>query len=186
MNREEELFQLADNQQGYFTCNQAETCGYARSNFHLKLKSGEWTREMRGIYRLARYPFTQRPELVLWSLWSCNAKGIPQGVWSHETALDIHEMSDVMPKRMHLSVPKKFRKGTPIPKILHLHYEDISETDLESHQGYRVTTPLKTLRDVIQEGKVPREQIIQAFEDALRKGLLSPSEIRKLRNTYAI
>ncbi len=52
---------------------------------------------MRGIYRLAHYPVAERPELVLWILWSCNRKRELQGICSHdirrhETALDIHEL----------------------------------------------------------------------------------------------
>jgi len=118
MNQDTKLFNMTDRQQGFFTAKQAEKCGYARSNFHLKLSSGEWTKELRGIYRLGRYPVTDRPELVLWSLWSRNNQDIPQGTWSHETALDIHELSDVMPTKMHMTVPVHFRRRLAIPRIL--------------------------------------------------------------------
>ncbi len=184
MNKEDAIFQVADSQQGYFTSEQAEKCGYQRSHFHQKITSGEWSRELRGIYKLVRYPIIQRPELVLWSLWSRNKKGEPQGIWSHETALDIHEISDVMPKKMHLSVPSKFRKRAEIPKLLYLHYLDIPEVDTELHQGYRITTPFRTILDVIREGKVPHEQITRAIHDATRKGLISQKELRQLKEFY--
>ncbi|SCA64183.1 hypothetical protein SCG7086_CL_00100 [Chlamydiales bacterium SCGC AG-110-P3] len=50
---------------------QAQASSIPRSNFHRRLASGEWVREQRGIYRLARYPVIDRPELVIYSLWSC-------------------------------------------------------------------------------------------------------------------
>lgn len=177
MSKKDFIFQIADHQQGFFTSNQAEECGYRRSNFHRYISSGEWIKEQRGIYRLAHYPVTDRPELVLWCLWSCNRLGHPQGVWSHDTALDIYELSDVMPAKMHLSVPKRFRKGIEIPKSLVLHFADIPESDIRSQQGYRITTPLRTLIDVIEEAKLSNDLIVQAIRDAIQKGLVSRKEL---------
>ena len=134
---------------------------------------------LRGIYRLARYPVTDRSELVLWVLWSRDRKGNPQGVWSHETALDIHEMSDIMPSKMHMTVPPGFRKRVPIPKHLKLRYATLAKGDKETWQGYQVTTPLRTLIDVIEEGIVPEEQIEQAVRDGLRKGILNLRDLDK-------
>lgn len=173
MSKQDSLFEIADRQQGYFTSQQAEECGFSRSNFHFKLRSGEWLKEQRGIYRLARYPVSERPELVLWTLWSRDKKGAPQGVWSHETALDIHELSDMMPAKMHMSVPVRFRKKIEIPKILCLHFADLTESNIETRQGFKVTTPLQTLIDVIDEGTVPQEQVIQAIREAVQRGLIS-------------
>ncbi|MCB1114142.1 MAG: type IV toxin-antitoxin system AbiEi family antitoxin domain-containing protein, partial [Chlamydiia bacterium] len=154
MGSQDQLFEIADRQQGFFTAKQAEECGYKRSNFRLKINSGEWTQEERGIYRLARYPMTERPELVLWSLWSKNIEDIPQGVWSHETALDIHELSDVMPSKMHMTVPPDFRRRKEPPKLLCLYRDVLERLDIEEGQGYRVTTPLRTIIDCVTEGTV--------------------------------
>lgn len=171
-----ELFEIADSQQGYFTSLQAGDCGISRSNFHRFLASGEWIREMRGIYRLARYPLTDRPELVLYSLWSRDRKGNVQGVWSHDTALDIHNLSDLMPVKMHMTVPQKFRKGS-IPLMLSLHYNQLTTKDIEQHQGYRVTTPLKTLIDVAQEGRISPDLIAQGIRQALARGQISRGDL---------
>src|SRR5574338_62456 len=177
MSNKDKLFQIADRQQGFFTTRQAEECGFLRSNFHLKIKVGEWVREMRGIYRLAHYPITDRPELVLWTLWSCNRKGEPQGVWSYETALDIYELSDIMPSKMHMSVPPNFRRRTGIPRVLYLHFTNISIADIEIRQGYRVTKALRTLLDIVEEGKIGEDQISQALKEALERGLISRRDV---------
>ena len=179
MSKKDRLFEIADRQQGYFTSQQAEKCGYSRTNFHRYVASGEWLKELRGIYRLAHYPVTPSPDLVLWSLWSRNLKGKVQGVWSHETALEIHELSDVMPAKLHMTVPKGFRKWTEIPKILSLHFADLSKPESISQQGYLVTTPIKTIIDIVTEGKLSEDLIVQAIEDALHKGLISRKELRE-------
>jgi predicted transcriptional regulator of viral defense system len=173
------LFAVADRQQGYFTSQQAQECGFARSNFHYRLRSGEWEKAQRGIYRLARYPVTERGELVLWMLWSRDKGGNSQGVWSHETALDIHELSDVMPSKMHMTVPLRFRKRIEIPKILKLHFEDLFKEDVEIRQGYRVTTPLRTLLDIIKAESVSQDHIIQAIKEGIQRGILILQDMAK-------
>lgn len=188
MDKETRLLQITEGQQGYFTSRQAEECGFSRPNFHRKVLSGKWCKEkLRGIYRLANYPSTLRPELALWTLWSADKQGNPQGIWSHETALEIHGLSEVAPARLHMSVPKKFRKSTEIPKDLCLHFiEEIPQSDIEIRQGYRVTTPLRTLADVIRKGTTQNEQIELAILDlaiqkSLIKGLATIQEMEQLQ-----
>jgi len=189
MSKENRLLEIAESQQGYFTSRQAEECGFAPPNFHRKVKSGLWVKErLRGIYRLANYPFMPDSHLVLWTLWSADKHGNPQGVWSHETALSIHKLSDVAPVKLHLSVPAKFRKSTKIPKNLCLHFVDeIPSADVEIRQGYRVTTPVRTLTDVIQEETTQHEQIERsildlALQKSLFQGILTTQEMEELIN----
>ncbi len=188
MNKEDKLLEIAESQQGYFTSRQAVECGFSRANFHRKLRSGKWCKEgLRGIYRLANYPSPARPELALWTLWSANKQGHPLGIWSHETALDIHGLSDVAPAKLHMSVPKNFRRSTAIPNVLCLHFVDeIPPSNIEQRQGYRVTTPLRTLGDVIREGVIQNEQIEVAILDlgikkSLIKGLATIQEMEQLK-----
>lgn len=185
MSKEDDLFFVAESQQGYFTSLQAEQCGYSPTNFHRYLDSGTWLKEMRGIYHLSRYPMTERPELVLWSLWSRNKRGKVRGVWSHETALDIYGLSDVMPFKLHLTVPKKFRKRD-IPKILVLHFADLKDHDIQSQQGYLVTTPLRTLIDIAEKEELSRDLIHQSVDQALQRGLVTRREIVQANSKYPI
>lgn len=180
MSKKDRLFQIADSQQGYFTNLQAEECGYARSHFGRYLLSGDWIRELRGVYRLAHYPVTDRGELVVWSLWSRSKEGIIQGVWSHETALDVYELSDNMPSKMHMTVSKSFRKRVPIPSILVLHYSNLREQEVRSQQGYLITTPLKTLVDVIEQGSLSHDLLLQALKEAWQKGLISEKDVETI------
>jgi len=196
MDNKDLLFQMADSQQGYFTSQQAEECGFSRANFHRFLTSKQWIKELRGIYRLAHYPVTERPELVLWSLWSRNKQGKVLGVWSHVTAFDIYELSDAMPTKLHMTVPKRFRRAINIPKPLVLHFADLSEKDVQTQQGYLVTTPLKAIVDVVEEGKLAEDLIVQAIQDALKRGLISRTnliqasktsqKLRRLLNDYTL
>jgi predicted transcriptional regulator of viral defense system len=180
------LFEVADRQQGYFTSQQAEECGYHRSHFHRFIDSREWIKEIRGIYRLCRYPVQDRPELVLWVLWSRNKQGQPQGVWSHETALDIYELTDVMPAKMHMTVPVGFRRSQAIPEVLILHYQNLTDQDVEVRQGYSVTTPLKTLIDVVRDQSISEDQMEMGVRQALSQGLISKREIQRNEGAHSL
>lgn len=171
------LFEIADRQQGYFTSSQAEECGFHRSHFHRYVESENWIKEHRGVYRLAHYPIQDREELVLWSLWSRNKQGEPQAVWSHETALDIYELTDIMPAKMHMTVPNHFRRNQTIPGVLVLHYSNLIPQDIQTRQGYRVTTALKTLVDIIKDKSISEDQIELGIKQAINRGLISKQEI---------
>src|SRR5215469_16598830 len=99
------LFEIAEAKHGLFTTKQA---GYSEKAQHYHARAGNWIRDYRGIYRLARYPRSEWADLMLWQLWSRNREDVPQGVYSHETALSLYELSDVMPARLHMTVPHGF------------------------------------------------------------------------------
>lgn len=174
---EAELFEIAESQQGYFTFQQALTAGFNDKNHAYHVKSGDWVKVFRGIYRLAKYPVGEREELVLWFLWSRNRSNVPQGVYSHYTALDLYELSDNMPSKLHMTVPMGFRRMAKIPEILVLHRVKLQADEIVVKQGYKVTTPLRTLIDVIEEGLLAEDLLVQAVQEAKKKGLITKHSI---------
>ena len=50
------LFELAEQQQGFFTTKQAKAAGFAENTHPYHVQAGNWIREHRGIYRLALFP----------------------------------------------------------------------------------------------------------------------------------
>src|SRR5229473_4160682 len=131
------LFEVADLQQGFFTAKQAKAAGFAENTHPYHVQAGNWIREHRGIYRLASFPRGERPDLMLWSLWSRNRGEVTQGVFSHETALSLHDLSDVMPAKLHMTVPRSFRRNSEIPRVLVLHFGDLPQSDIGVAHGSR-------------------------------------------------
>ncbi len=163
------LYQTAAAQSGYFTSGQARQAGYAYSQQHYHVSRGNWLRVGHGLFRLHDFPPGEREDLVRWSLWSRNQKGVVQAVASHDTALAVHALSDVMPERIHLTVPPGFRKKVPPGCVLHT--AKLAPEDVESRTGYQVTTPLCTLLDVAA-GPLSQEHLDKAVRDALGRGLV--------------
>jgi predicted transcriptional regulator of viral defense system len=174
------LHEVAQSQQGFFTTKQAIRSGFAEKTHAYHVNAGNWIREHRGIYRLADFPTPERPDVMLWYLWSQNRKEVPEGAYSHDTALSLHELSDMMPSKLHMTVPKEFRRNSKIPAILVLHHAPLGASDVQEMHGVRVTRPLRTIVDLLQSGHVDRSQLKQAVDEAIRRGLMGRKEIDRM------
>lgn len=174
---ERALTTMAASQGGYFTSKQAAAIGYTapKRNYHVHV--GNWVRERRGIFRLSTQPLPVRPDLILWWLWSRNRQDEPQGVYSHQTALSLHELTDAMPSRLHMTVRKTFRRSAAIPKSVVLHIADLPPSDVEQIDGVPVTKALRTLIDVVASGEVPLPDLQLAFAEATRSGKITRAEV---------
>jgi len=163
------LYEIAAAQGGYFTASQALQAGYAYSQQHFHRERGTWLQIERAMFRLRDFPSTEHEDLIRWSLWSRDQKGAPQAVVSHDTALMLYELSDVMPARVHLTVPPGFRKKA-LPGCV-LHKASLTSEDVETWTGFRVTRPLRTLLDVAGS-PLSQEHLDRAVYDALERGLI--------------
>ena len=172
------LFDFAEQQQGFFTTKQAKAAGFAENTHPYHVQAGNWVRERRGIYRLALYPAADRPDLVLWALWSRNRDEEVEGVYSHQTALSLYDLSDLNPAKLHMTVPSDFRRNGEIPGILVLHYADLPKSDVQAGSGFKFTRPLRTILDLIETGTVERNFIRQALRQAVDRGLITRQQIR--------
>lgn len=178
-NNEQALFELANPQGGLFTAIQAENAGYSRKNFAYYVKTGKWEKLGRGIYRLKLFPEVKYENLIYWYLWSRDKKGDPQGVISHETALSLYELSDLDPKKIHLTVPKSFSRSAKTPKGIRIHRGRFKNEEIREMEGFKLTTVLRTIMDLIEEKRISEEFIEQAVKEAKKRGMLTQMDFRK-------
>ncbi|MBI3296728.1 MAG: type IV toxin-antitoxin system AbiEi family antitoxin domain-containing protein [Elusimicrobia bacterium] len=171
------FFDFAEGQDGYFTAKQAESAGFDKKNHHYHVRSGSWIRECRGVYRLATFPIVRYPDMITWSLWSRDRTDKPQGIYSHETALSVHDLSDLNPPKLHMTVPPDFRRNAPTPGVLVLHRGTLHEDDIERRPGFRLTRPLKAIADLIAANDIEETFLRQAAREARQRGLIIRSEV---------
>ena len=183
--RHRQLYQIAERQGGYFTTKQAKALGYASNKRVYHVRAGNWIRERRGVYRLAHFPEPERPDLLIWWLWSRDRSDRPQGVFSHQSALSLHDLTDVMPAKIHMTVPKGFRRGTPIPEALRLHFGSLSQEEIETIDAVPVTNTLRTIFDVWQSRELATEVLRSAFVEALRRGKITRPQLDKAERNPA-
>lgn len=175
-----DLTELATTQGGYFTAKQAEKAGYDYSHLTYHIDRGNFERIDHGLYRIPTIPLNENDEFIRLSLWSRGRDDVPQAVVSHESAIALHELSDMLPGKVHLTVPPTFRKKPP--GNCRLHKGRLEARDYLLRNGFRVTTPLRALIDVAAEKTVPSEQLELAVKDAVDKGIVA---LRKLKDAAA-
>jgi len=175
-----QLHEIAQSQQGFFTTKQAIRAGFSEKTHSYHVNARNWIREHRGIYRLVDFPTPERPDLMLWYLWSRDRQENPEGTYSHDTALSLHELSDIMPSKLHMTVPKEFRRNSRIPEILVLHRANLEPSVVQEVHGVRVTRALRTIMDLLRSGHVDRSQLKLAVDEAIRRGLIGRREIDRM------
>lgn len=166
---ERALLEIAGEQGGYFTAAQALSVGYTYPQQNYHKNRGNWLYIDHGLYRLRNYPEGEHEDLIRWSFWSRNRCGEFLATVSHDTALAIHDLGDVMPGRVHLTVPSGFRKKVPGGCILHTACLD--SHNIEHRHGFNVTNPLRSLLDVAAS-LLSQDLLDGVVRDALRRGLV--------------
>ncbi|MEZ4442221.1 MAG: type IV toxin-antitoxin system AbiEi family antitoxin domain-containing protein [Polyangiaceae bacterium] len=169
------LFETAAGQSGYVTTKQAAEAGYSTHLLFKYIRAGRVTRPRRGIYRLVHFPIGEHDELVTAWLWSEQA-----GVISHQTALSLHGLSDVLPLQLHLTVPAAWRRRRlRVPEGVVLHHADVAPEERSWFGPVPATSASRTLEDCAKSGLSP-ELLHQAARQALRRGLVTRSELSEV------
>lgn len=168
------LFEVAESQEGCFTSAQAHEAGFSDQLLRVHLQGGKVERLRRGIYRLTRFPSVGREQedlMVVW-LWSTAT-----GVFSHETALRLHGLSDVLPSRIHLTLPVAWEKRslTP-PDGVRLYFSDFTPLECVFIGAVPVTKPSRTINDVAA-AHGDATVIEDAIRQALHRGFLAVGDI---------
>jgi predicted transcriptional regulator of viral defense system len=168
------LSAIAHEQGGYFTAKQAIEAGYGYKHLDYHETAGNFERVDHGLYRLPTVPPAEHDDLIRLTLWSRNQKDEPQAVVSHDSALVLHELTELLPNLTHLTVPLKFRKPAPLGCVLHK--GSVVPSEIEERSGFRVTKPLRTLLDAAA-GELSQEQLEKAVKQALTRGFVRHAKL---------
>jgi predicted transcriptional regulator of viral defense system len=168
-----ELFGLASEQHGYFTAVQARALGISWRLLTHYAKQGRFIRVRRGLYRFRDYPYSPHEEIM--SAWLAVGKGV--AVVSHESALELLGLSDVIPNAIHVTVPRAKRHRPNVPGVsIHTTTGPLNTDDVVTREGIRLTSPTRTILDAAEAGTGP-EQIEMAVRQAVRRGLIDPDKL---------
>ena len=137
------------------------------------MKARRLERVGRGIFRLVHFPPSENEDLVRLWLWSGQ-----KGVFSHETALNLHQLSDALPAKTHMTVPDAWqRRRLRVPRGLLLHCRDVAKDDVAWHGPVPVTSPLRTVVDMTLEGNPALAE--QAAKQAFARHIFSRADLRR-------
>lgn len=175
------LYETASAQEGYFTTRQAAGLGFSSQLLLKHIRAGRVMRVHRGIYRLVHFPAEEHEELVIAWLWS---DGV--GVVSHQSALALLGLSDVLPAQVHLTLPQAWRsRRFRIPDGVVLHHADVPPDDRSWFGAVPVTNPGRTLNDCAH-ADLPPDLLRQAVRQGLRRGLVTRAGIADAEDALRI
>lgn len=176
----DELFALAEEQDGLFTSKEARSLGIQDSVLVRLRQRGRLERMSRGVYRIAHYPAERLAQYREAILWAQASNGPERIALSHETALLLYGISDVNPSRVNLTVPESARMRRVHPKWITIHRANLATEDIQLHEGMPVTIVQRSILDVLATNH-RTDFARQAITGALRKGLLTPAQASGLR-----
>lgn len=127
-------------------------------------------------YRLVHFPASEHEDLTTIWLWSEQ-----KGVVSHETAHMLHNLSDVLPRKAHLTLPASWAKRrVRVPKGVFLYHEDVPKKEQLQLGAIPVTSVHRTLLDCASS-HVPLEFIEAALRQAHARGFIDRQEVKLIQ-----
>lgn len=137
----EQLRELAMDQYGLVTAEQALPEGLSHANLSMMISRGRLTRVAHGVYRVPQVAETSRDEYQLAVFWTDSSEVF----LSHETALGIRNISDVNPEKIHLTVPRLRRIRRNGGGCYVIHHENIAPaTSSGGKASRRSMSPLQS------------------------------------------
>jgi len=168
------LLDHAQQQYGYLTPDDARELDIDPTQ--LRLMAARQTLEHlgHGLYRMPMVPATSLDSYMEAVLWTGR-----RGVLSHETALDLHQLCDVNPNAIHLTVPRGFRTRKAVSEIYRLHRFNLDPSEIGRHEGIPIVTPERAILGGIEQA-LGWQLIDQAIATARARGLITKPAAKRL------
>lgn len=175
-----QLFEIASDTYGYVTQDQVAQVGVTRQAMHQMVRRGVADHVGWGLYRITAMPVTPLDQLMEATLWFRPAGA----VISHDTALDLYDVCDISPAKVHVTVPMRFRSNREIPTLYIVHRGELEGPDVAMHEGIPVAVLRRAIEQCHATG-VRRDLLRQAIVAGVGLGLLTPAEQVTLQTLVA-
>jgi predicted transcriptional regulator of viral defense system len=169
----DELLAIAGSQHGYFTARQGAELGISRRALAWRAARAFVDRPGYGLYRLAHWPIEANDDL-----YALQARA-PFGTFSHETALTLLGLSDIIPRAIHFTIPESSRLGARPGVRLH-RSRHLADRDRVFRDGLWVSAAPRALRDSARIGSDP-DQLLDAAREAKARAMLTNEDMARLR-----
>jgi predicted transcriptional regulator of viral defense system len=132
-----QLYNIVEEQGGYFTAAQARDVGFSWERLSNSVKTGKFQRAAPGVYRLVQFPASAHEDLIV--AWLVTG---PNSTISHESALAFYELSDVLPAEVHVIVP---RTASRRRVNIRQHTNQLAPDEVTRRGGLQVTSVVRTI-----------------------------------------
>jgi predicted transcriptional regulator of viral defense system len=160
------LMDVAVDNGGYVTPALVAPEGVPAVELRKMVSRGTLQAAARGVYRVPSLPYDPLDEFILARLWAAG-----RGVISHDSALLVHELCDINPTRVHLTIPTRYRISRAGGERYVIHSADLEPGEITQINAVTLTTIRRTLADSL--GSVPVYLLRTAVETARDRGAIS-------------
>ena len=175
------LMDVAVDNGGYLTPALMAPYGVPAIELRKMVSRGTLQSAAHGVYRVPSLPIDRYDEFILATLWAAG-----RGVISHDSALFVHELCDINPTKVHLTIPTTYRISRAGGERYVIHHADLTPSEISKIDAVTLTTIRRTLVDVV--GEAPAYLVRQAVTTARRRGAIRQEEhdrlLRNLESAY--
>ena len=171
----DEVLEVAVEHHGYVTARQATEAGIDPTVLRKLVAAGRLERASQGVYRLPALAGGPRAHFAEAIAWTGG-----RGVLSHESALDVLDLCDVNPPRIHLTVPAMYAPRRAQGERYRVWRRDLPPSDVMEFDGLAVVKPVPAIRECLRHGTDPT-LLRQAIVTALGEGYLDTPTAEALR-----
>jgi len=164
-----DLWEIAAQQHGVVTVAQAEDAGVPAVEVRKLASRGVLQRYGQGVYLHREVPTTRltQPALAV-------ALASDGAFLQREAVFDLLGLGQFNPKQIQVGTRRRVRRA--LPEWVALEYRsDVAGEDLTAIEGIACTTVERALRDMRE--RMPRERWTALAESAVKRELVSPTEI---------
>ncbi len=170
------LLDLAESQNGLVTRQQAiAELEIDPTAFDALVARDRLERVARGIYRYPRVPGIEYEGYHVALLRTGDA----DAALSHETALAIHDISDVNPSRYHVTVPRAHRIRRTDNDRYVIHVQRLAAREVTWWQQMPIVTPATAIEQCLAYG-TPTYLLRQALDRGTRTGAVPRDDLTRL------
>lgn len=171
MEIENKVYELLKRQNGFFTCSQAQEAGISKSALADMVEKNILERAAHGIYISAD---SFGDDMFIKQI------AVPKLIYSHETALFLHELTDRTPNIYSVTVPSNYKPSKRILDSCKVYYVSpdiylLGVTEKRNGMGnlVRVYDKDRTICDVLRSRN---RMDIQVMTDAIRQYAAAPEK----------
>ncbi|MPZ00543.1 MAG: hypothetical protein GEU97_21705 [Actinophytocola sp.] len=160
------LWEVALDQHGYVTSADARALGINVVELGKLAYRRQLERVGYGVYRFPQLPVDEFDAHMLATLWAGS-----RGVLSHDTALELYELCDINPDKIHITVPGRYQPRRRGGELYVVHREDLGSEQVRRFENIPIVTAITAIDQGIRSG-VPSYLLRQAVQAARTRGLV--------------
>lgn len=159
----EDIIRMAEENNGMVTTAMVVEAGYSRGNLNYLVDKGRLEKSVRGVYVL--------PEIWDDEIFNLQNR-FKRGIYSHETALFLWDLTDRTPNRYHMTFPASYNLTSPKEERIQciqckeeLYDVGIEEVSTPGGNKVRVYSIERTLCDILRpHSHVDIQVTVEAFK----------------------